>query len=198
MGRSFPGMWAGVGIEKIFVPSETKKSAGVRDAICKEYASKLGTASDGTVTATELRAAQNQLEKRALVAFFGKGIWCRENGQGAHKRSRIKSLDPRMEGGFVSLSIYLVVGGRLQKAQALPYKTRHPRKIDSHHEHVQLIIEDMHRTYHHPPAAHLLNQIRQEYWIIHSRQAIRSVKFKCNYPRSRRWENYLGVDLNLE
>ena len=118
MGRSFPGMWACVGIEKIFVPNEAKKSAGVRDAICKEYTSKLGTASDGTVTATELRAAQNQLEKRAQESL-GEEIRCRENGQGAQKRSRIKSLDPRMQGGFISLSIYLVVGGRLQKAQAL-------------------------------------------------------------------------------
>ena len=47
-----------------------------------------------------------------------------------------------MEGGF------LVVGGRLQKAQALPYKTRHSRIIGSHHERAQLIIEDMYRTYH--------------------------------------------------
>ena len=77
MGRSFPGMWACVGIEKIFVPNEAKKSAGVRDAICKEYTSKLGTASDGTVTATELRAAQNQLEKRAqeLPWWKQKGYW---------------------------------------------------------------------------------------------------------------------------
>ena len=32
-----------------------------------------------------------------------------------------------------------------------------------------------------PPTEHLLNQIRQEYWIIHDRQAVRDAKFKCNY-----------------
>ena len=108
-----------------------------------------------------LRAAQTQLVKGAQVECFGEEIRCLENGQEAHKRSRIKSLDPRMEGGF------LVVGGRLQKAQALPYKTRHPKIIDSHHELAQLITEEMHRTYHDPPTEHLLNQIRQDYWIIH-------------------------------
>ena len=129
----------------------------------------------GPVTVTDLRAAQNQLVKRAQVESFGEEIRCLENGQEAHKRSRIKSLDPRMEGGF------LVVGGRLQKAQAFPYKTRHPKIIDSHHELAQLIIEDkeMHRTYHHPPTEHLLNLIRQDYWIIRCRQAVRSVKSKC-------------------
>ena len=106
-----------------------------------------------SLTATELRAAQSHLVKRAQVESFGEEMRCLENGQEVHKRSRIKSLDPRMEGGF------LVVGGRLQKTQALPYKTQHPKIIDSHHELAQLIIEDMHRTYHHPPTEHLLNLI---------------------------------------
>ena len=106
-----------------------------------------------SLTSTELRAAQSHLVKRAQVESFGEEMRCLENGQEVHKRSRIKSLDPRMEGGF------LVVGGRLQKAQALPYKTQHPKIIDSHHELAQLIIEDMHRTYHHPPTEHLLNLI---------------------------------------
>ena len=95
----------------------------------------------------------------AQVESFGEEIRRLENGQEVHKRSRIKSLDPRMEGGF------LVVGGRLQKAQALPYKTRHSKIIDSHHELAQLIIEDMHRAYHNPLIEHLLNQII--HWLIH-------------------------------
>ena len=113
------------------------------------------------VTVTDLRAAQNQLVKRAQVESFGEEIRRLENGQEVHKRNRIKSLDPRMEGGF------LVVGGRLQKAQAFPYKTRHPKIIDSHHELAQLIIEDMHRAYHNPLIEHLLNQII--HWLIHCR-----------------------------
>ena len=88
-----------------------------------------------------------------------------------HKRSRIKSLDLRLEDG------YFVLGGRLQKTQAIPYRTRHP---NSRHEHAQLIIDEMHRSYYHPPTENLLNQVRQEYWIIHGRQAVRSAKIKCN------------------
>lgn len=129
----------------------------------------------GPLTSTELRAAQNYLVKRAQVESFSEEIQCLEMGREVHKKSRIKSLDPKMEDGF------LVVGGRLQKAHCLPYKARHPKIIDSHHELAQLIIEEMHHTYHHPPTEHLLNQIRQEYWIIHCRQTVRNVKFKCNY-----------------
>jgi len=98
-----------------------------------------------------------------------------EIGQEVHKKSQIKPLDPKMEDGF------LLVGGRLQKPHCLLYKTRHPKIIDSDHDLVQLIIEEMHCTYHHPPNEHLLNQIREEYWIIHCRQVVRNVKFECNY-----------------
>ena len=75
----------------------------------------------------------------------------------------------------------MVVGGRLQKAQVIPYRARHPKIIDSRHELAQLIIDEMHRSYYHPPTEYLLNQMRREYWIIHGRQAVRSAKFKCNY-----------------
>ena len=130
----------------------------------------------GPLTLTELRSVQNYLlVKRDQFESFDEEIECLKRGQEIHKRSRIKCLDPRMEDGF------LLVGGRLQKARSLPYKTRHPKIIDSHHELAHLIIEEMHHSYHHPPTEHLLNQIRQEYWIIHGCQAVWNVKFKCNY-----------------
>ena len=129
----------------------------------------------GALTASELRAPQNYLVKRAQFESFSQEIQCLEMGREIHKKRRIKSLDPQIEDGF------LVVGGRLQRAQCLPYKTRHPKIIDSRHELAQLIVEEIHRIYHHPLTEHLHNQIRQEYWIIHDRQAVRNVNFKCNY-----------------
>ena len=129
----------------------------------------------GPLTSTERRAAQDYLVKRAQVESFGEEKECLKRGQEIHKQSRIKSLDPRMEHGF------LVVGGRLGKAQSLPYKMRHPKIIGSRHELAQLVIAEMHRTYHHQPTERLLNLVRQEYWIINGRQAVRNMKFKCNY-----------------
>ncbi|XP_068684884.1 uncharacterized protein [Montipora foliosa] len=94
----------------------------------------------GALTSNELRAAQNYLVKSAQVESFGEEIQCLKIGEQIHKKSRIKSLDPRLEDGF------LVVGGRLQRAQCLPYRTRHLKIIDSHHELAQLIVEEMHRN----------------------------------------------------
>ena len=117
------------------------------------------------LTSTELRGAQNYLAKRAQVESFSEEIECLKRGQEIHEQSRIKCLHPRMEDGF------LVIGGRLGKVQSLPYKTWHPKIIDSCHELTQLVIEEMHHTYHHPPTENLLNLVRQEYWIINGHQA---------------------------
>ena len=102
----------------------------------------------------KLRAAQNYLVKRVQVESFSDKVQCQEMGQEIHRKSGIKSLNPRLEDGF------LVVGGRLQNAHCLPYRARYPKIIDSHHELAQLIVEEMHRIYNHPPTEHLHNQIR--------------------------------------
>ena len=150
-------------MEEIFITGENEKSFCIREKIFKQHANKEGRASDWTGV------------KRAQGESFGEEMQLLEKGREIHKPSRIKSLDPRLEDG------YLVVGGRLQKAQAIPYRARHPKIIDSCHELSQLIIDEMHRSYYHPPTEYVLNQIRQDYWIIHGRQAVHSAKFKCNY-----------------
>ena len=59
----------------------------------------------GPLTVLELRSAQNYLIKKAQAESFGEEM-----------RRRLKSLDPRLENG------YLVIGRRLQKAQSIPYR----------------------------------------------------------------------------
>ena len=87
------------------------------------------------LTSNELRAAQNYLVKKAQVESFSDEIQCREMGHEIHKKSKIKTLHAMLEDGL------LVVGGRLQRAPCLPYRTRYPKIIDSYHELTQLIAE---------------------------------------------------------
>ena len=140
-------------MEEVFFPDQTKKSYSLCDANnarIKKEARLLGA-----LTSNELRATQNYLVKRVQFESFSQRKQCLEMGKEIHKKSRIKSLDPQIEDGF------LVVGGRLQRAQCLPYKTRHPKIIDSRHELAQLIVEEIHQIYHHPPTEHLHNQVMQ-------------------------------------
>ena len=68
---------------------------------------KKGACLLGALTSNELRAAQNYQGKRVQAESFSDEICCLKMDQEIHKKSRIKSLDPRVEDGF------LVVGGRL-------------------------------------------------------------------------------------
>ena len=69
------------------------------------------------LTVLELRSAENYLVKKAQAESFSEEMLRLERGQEIHKQSRLTSLDPRLEDG------YLVVGGRLQKPS--PYHTVH-------------------------------------------------------------------------
>lgn len=62
----------------------------------------------------ELRSAQNYLVKIVQAESFGEEMRRLEKAQEIHKQSRPKPLDLRLEDG------YLVVSGRLQKAQYIP------------------------------------------------------------------------------
>ena len=91
-------------------------------AYVKRFLNNTGTKKEerltGPPTVQELRSAQNYLVKRAHGESFGEEVQLLEKGREIHKRSRINSLDPRLEDG------YLVVGERLPKFQAIPYCTR--------------------------------------------------------------------------
>ena len=67
----------------------------------------------GPLAVPELRSAQNYLVKRAQPESLGEEVQLLEKDREIHKRSRIKSLDPRLEDG------YLVVGYRKPR----PYHT---------------------------------------------------------------------------
>ena len=124
-------------MEELFITGENEKRVCISEKVFKQHANKEGRASDWTAYSTGVKRAQGE--------SFGEEMQLLEKGREIHKRSRIKPLDPRLEDG------YLVVGGMLQKAQAIPYRARHPKIIDSCHELSQLIIDEMHRSYYHPP-----------------------------------------------
>ena len=130
----------------------------------------------GHLSIGELNVAHDFLVKKAQSESFEEELKVLQKGSDVSKRSRLKAFDPRIERGF------LVVGGRINRA-AIPYKSRHPVILDPKHHLTHLIIDEMHREYHHPPTEHLLNLIRQKYWVIHGRQMVRNRKFKCGYCR---------------
>lgn len=74
---------------------------------------------------------------------------------------------------FVDNRGILRVGGRLVHAD-LPYEQKHPILLPRTHRFTHLLIDDTHLQHKHPGATTLQSIIQQQYWIVGSRQVIKS------------------------
>jgi len=86
--------------------------------------------------------------------------------------SKISRFNPFLDDGLIRL------GGRLQFAD-LSEDLRHPILLDGKHHFVQLLIWHTHMRLHHLGVRIILSELREEFWILRARQAIKKVLHKC-------------------
>jgi len=79
---------------------------------------------------------------------------------------------------FMDLRGIIRVGERLNHAD-IPYQQKHRILLSKSHRLTNLIIEDYHNEHKHPGATTLQLIIQQQYWIISSRQVIKSRLRHC-------------------
>ena len=89
------------------------------------------------------------------------------------KKSKLLSLSP-----FLDQNNIIRVGGRIKNSN-LCFDVKHPVLLPKHHHFTKLIIQHFHTQHLHARAQATLAAIRQQYWIISSRRAIRQVLHKC-------------------
>ena len=95
--------------------------------------------------------------------------------------SRLLALRP-----FLDSSGTMRVGGRLQHADSLTYTARHQAIRPSRHDVTRLIIISYHRQLAHGGTEHVLSRLRQDYWVLRGRAAIKAYGFACPICRRRR------------
>ena len=86
--------------------------------------------------------------------------------------SSIFKLNPKLRNGLLS------VGGRLESAP-IDEDSKHPFILPSHHHVTQLLIQ-----YHHSKVGHLgqesvLSSLRERFWVVKGRSAVRRTLKKC-------------------
>jgi len=86
--------------------------------------------------------------------------------------SKISRFNPFLDNGLIR------PGGRLQFAD-LSGDTRHPLLLDGKHHFVSLLIWHTHVRIHHLGVRIILSELREEFWILRARQAIKKVLHKC-------------------
>ena len=77
----------------------------------------------------------------------------------------------------------LRVGGRLRKAP-VPEETRHPLILDPKHEITRLIVMHNHLRLYCTSNEHVLNELRQKYWILKGLATVQKISSSC--PSCRR------------
>jgi hypothetical protein len=92
--------------------------------------------------------------------------------------STIANLDPELSEGM------LRVGGRLRNAN-IPLNAKHQLILPKDHHVSSLIIRHVHQRVNHQGCNHILAELRQKYWIIRARTAVRSVIGRCVICKKR-------------
>lgn len=93
--------------------------------------------------------------------------------KGINKKSKLITLNP-----FLDQKGIIRVGSRLRHAD-FEYSRRHPIILLAKHPFTELVIRDTHLRQLHVGPQGFLAHIRQSYWILSGRQAIKRVYRKC-------------------
>ena len=102
--------------------------------------------------------------------MFNEDIHRLSSGKSLRSTSRLLSLNP-----VIGSDGLLRLGGRIEKL-ALPYDNRHPPIIPGRHPFAYKIIRAFHVHLKHVGTDFLLAHIRQHFWLVNGREAVKKMK----------------------
>ena len=121
----------------------------------------------GPPTAQELRDAEHVWLLNVQAEQFGAEVAALQQGKRLPAGSRLHQLTP-----FLDSSGLLRVGGRLRHAQ-LDYEAKHQVILPAKGDVTRLIVTDRHNKLSHAGAEHVLTHLRQQFWVICGRAAVK-------------------------
>lgn len=128
----------------------------------------------GHITVQEIKAASKAVIKWAQAGDFFSEIETLKKRAPVKSGSKIAALNPFID----ETDGILRVGGRIQ-SDNLTYNQRHPAILAYSNVLVELIIRDAHLTTLHGGNTLTLTYIRQSYWILKAKRAIKYVLRRC-------------------
>lgn len=128
----------------------------------------------GELKEQELNEAETIWIRQSQNESFGEEIRHLERDEPLKKRSKIISLCPLMKNGI------LVLGGRTNLSKTMDQDTKEPIILCPKHQYTKLLIQHYHEKFRHRGIETTLNGLRQRFWIINGRAAVKSAFNKCN------------------
>ena len=127
----------------------------------------------GDLSAEELAEAERRLIRRCQEDTFAEELSLLRLGRPLHSSSRVIQLSPTIEGGI------LCACGRTANATALPEEVRRPIILDPKHPFTRLLIHHHHCASGHHGQERVMNELRQRYWVLRMRSAVRQAWHSC-------------------
>ncbi|KAJ0177854.1 hypothetical protein K1T71_006727 [Dendrolimus kikuchii] len=133
-----------------------------------------------SMEARHTEEAERLLVRQAQRESFSEDYERLKRGERVKRGSRLHKLDPEYGGdGIIRLN------GRI-KAAPLAELVRSPPILDGAHHITRLMIRQEHEAHHHVGTEHIVNNMRQKYWILRLRPAARHVMHQCINCRLRK------------
>ena len=118
------------------------------------------------------------LVKRCQQKAFPEGFLRLKNGQVFHRTSTLLFCMPQIKEGIIRL------GGRIELTD-LPYGSRHPPIPPGSHLFTKKVLTAFHARLKHVGSEFLLTNVRQHFWIVRGREAVKRVNRDCQDCRCR-------------
>ncbi|XP_043238930.1 uncharacterized protein LOC122390257 [Amphibalanus amphitrite] len=133
----------------------------------------------GPLTAEELREAERVWLLSTQAEQFGDEVAALQHGRRLPSNSGLHQLTP-----FLDSTGLLRVGGRLRHAQ-MDFEVKHQVILPARGDITRLIITDRHKKLAHSGAEHVLTHLRQQFWVICGRAAVKRYTRACMLCRKR-------------
>ena len=133
-----------------------------------------------SLTAAEISNAGLIAVRKSQRDSFGLDFEALKANKRLPVKSRLSALRP-----YIDEAECLRVGGRLCKAP-VPEETRHPLILDPKHEITRLIVMHHHLRLYCTSNKHVLNELRQKYWILKGLATVQKISSSCPSCRRQR------------
>lgn len=130
---------------------------------------------------SEIEKAEEIYIKYVQSECFHPEISDLRNKKDISKSSRLYTLTPLLDHNGV-----LRIGGRLEQSKDLTYFQKHPAILDQKHRLTKLLIEYYHVKLNHQGQELIINELRQKFWILRMRSAVRKCKLECLLCKKRK------------
>ncbi|XP_074039501.1 uncharacterized protein [Leptinotarsa decemlineata] len=125
------------------------------------------------LTVEEILKAEKIWLKHVQQECFPEEIQKLKTGKSLSGQSKLACLFPEMKDGIMVLS------GRTNFTEFMAKSTRQPIILSPKHEFTKLLIQNCQEKFHHRGVELVINEIRQKYWVINCRAAVKSAFSSC-------------------